>query len=134
MPHAFAVERRLFQCVVAVLALVPVSAGFAGVVLGPGFLGLEGAPPDDLDSHLRFLSGFFMAAGVGFWSCIPGIEHRTERFRLLSACTFVGGLARLFSVIEVGMPSAGHLFGLVMELAVVPALVVWQARIARRCG
>lgn len=131
MPFSLAVERRLLQYLVAVLALIPISAGFAGVLLGPSFLGVEDPPPADLDSHLRFLSGFFMAAGIAFWSCIPDIEHKTERFRLLALFTVLGGLARLLSLTEAGLPSAGHVIGLGMELAVVPVLVLWQARIAR---
>ena len=42
-----------------------------------------------------------------------------------------GGLARLFSLVAVGVPSRGHLFGLGMELGVVPLLMLWQWRVAR---
>jgi hypothetical protein len=35
-------------------------------------------------------------------------------------------------VIELGWPTAGHRFGLVMELIVVPTIVIWQSRVARR--
>lgn len=129
-------ERRLLQCVIAVLALIPVSAGFAGVLAGPTFLALEAPWPADLDSHLRFLSGVFFGVGVAYWTCVPKIEEKTVRFRLLAAVTFCGGLARLASLTIAGQPSAGHLAGLAMELAVVPALVLWQARVARtyRCA
>jgi hypothetical protein len=42
-----------------------------------------------------------------------------------------GGLARLLSLAIVGTPSTGHLFGLAMELGVVPLLMLWQKRIER---
>ena len=122
-------ERRLLQYVIAILALVPISAGIAGVFLGPRFLGLEGSAPADLDSHLRFLSGFFLAAGLAYWSCIRDIERKTERFRLLALLTVAGGLARAYSISRAGWPSAGHVAGLGLELLVVPLLVIWQARI-----
>ena len=127
-------ERRLLQWTVGVLALLPVSAGLAGVVLGPRFLGAEVPWPADLDSHTRFLSGVFLALGVAWWTCVPAIERHAGCFRLLAAATVAGGLARLLSLIMAGAPSAGHVAGLGMELVVVPLLVIWQARVARRVG
>lgn len=122
-------QRRLLQATIAILAMLPVFAGLAGVVMGPAFLG-EHNPPTDLSSHMRFLSGLFLAFGIGWYSCIPAIEKKTERIRLLAVLTFSGGLARLYSLIADGVPSAGHVLGLGMELAVVPCLVVWHGRVA----
>ncbi len=123
-------EKRLLQIVVAILALIPVATGTAGILLGPRFLGVDAPWPTDLDSHFRFLSGVFLATGIAWWSCIPRIEAKTERFRLLAALTFAGGLSRLLSLALAGTPSPGHLGGLGMELLVVPALTWWQWRIA----
>ena len=127
-------NKRLLQVCVGVLALIPVSAGTAGVLLGPGFLRLDPPWPADLDSHFRFLSGVFLAVGVGFYTCIPGIEAKTGKFRLLAALVFAGGVARLWSMLLAGPPTDGHLVGLGMELVVVPLLVLWQSRLARRPG
>ena len=124
-------ERRLLQAVIAVLSLMPIGAGLAGVVLGPGFLSTEEPWSASLDSHVRFLSGVFLALGFAWWSCVPNIEAKTDRMRLLGAATIVGGLARLGSLIVVGVPSAGHLVGLGLELVVVPLILVWQTRVAR---
>ena len=124
------VERRALQSVISVLSLVPIGAGFGGIVFGPAFLGATPPWPTDLDSHLRFLSGVFLIVGLGWWSCVPGIEDKTGRLRLLALMTFAGGLSRLYSLSLVGLPSLGHRFGLGMELVVVPVLVLWQARIA----
>ncbi|WP_099867483.1 DUF4345 domain-containing protein [Pararhizobium haloflavum] len=132
MPAKSQLSLRLLQATVATLALVPISAGLLGVLRGPAFLGLDAPPPTDLDSHLRFLSGVFLALGLAWWSCIPAIETKTARFRLLACATVVGGLARLASLGLLGAPSAGHMAGLFMELVVVPLLVFWQARLARR--
>ncbi|WP_426231212.1 DUF4345 domain-containing protein [Pararhizobium sp. DWP3-4] len=122
-------QRRLLQATIAVLAILPVFAGLAGVVMGPGFLG-EKTPPVDLASHVRFLSGLFLALGIGWYSCIPAIETKAERIRILAILTFSGGLARLCSLVVDGLPSAGHVLGLGMELVVVPCLVVWHGRVA----
>lgn len=125
-----ATERRLLQLVAAAACVVPLAAGAAGVLRGAAFVG--GPPAPDLDSHFRYLSGIFFGAGVAFATCVPAIERRGARFRLLGALVMAGGLARLLSLLEVGAPSGGHRFGLAMELGVVPLLLLWQARVARR--
>jgi uncharacterized membrane protein YfcA len=127
------VERRLFQAVVALSCVVPLLAGSAGVIHGPRMLhGVGPAAPADLDSHFRYLSGLLFAIGLAFASCIPRIEAKTARFRLLAFLVVVGGLGRLIGLLSSGVPGPGHLFGLAMELGAVPLLVFWQARIAAR--
>jgi hypothetical protein len=126
-------ERRLLQLIVALGCVVPLAAGAVGMMHGPDMLrGVGKDVPADLDSHFRYLSGLLFGAGIAFATCVPGIERRTARFRLLAFLVFAGGLGQLHSLASVGMPGAGHLFGLVMELGVVPLLVLWQARVARR--
>lgn len=124
-------SRRLLQVTVAVLSLVPLGAGTAGIVLGPGMLGATGIGATDLDSHFRYLSGIFLAVGLTFCSTVPAIERRTARFRLAAALVACGGLARLLSFLLTGAPSTPHLAGLVLELGVVPLLTVWQGLVAR---
>ncbi|MGA9581789.1 MAG: DUF4345 domain-containing protein [Allosphingosinicella sp.] len=126
------IERRLLQLAVALGCVVPLLAGGSGMIEGPAFLrGVTSPVPSDLDSHFRYLSGLLFAIGLAFASCIPGIEGKTARFRLLASLVFVGGLGRLFGLMTAGAPGAGHLFGLAMELGTVPLLVLWQARVAR---
>lgn len=122
---------RGLQATVALLSLVPVATGAAGVLLGPGFLMSDATPWVDLDSHFRYLSGIFLAVGLGFLSCIPNIVDKVARFRALSGMVVLGGLARLLSLAVAGSPATGHRIGLILELVVVPALVLWQARLAR---
>lgn len=126
-----ATGRRALQVFIGVAGLLPVFAGTAGIFGGPGFLGQTAPWPVDLDSHLRFLSGVFLVVGLAWWSCIPAIESKGERLRLLALMTFVGGLARLGSLGLAGAPSVGHVAGLGMELVAVPLVVLWHGRIAR---
>lgn len=125
-------ERRLLQLAVALACLVPFSASLAGLIGGAAWL-QKSVVATDLDSHFRYLSGIFLALGIAFASCIPAIERHSPRFRLLGAMVVAGGLARLLSLAEMGIPGGGMLFGFVMELGVVPALMLWQGRVAQRC-
>ena len=129
------IERRLLQIVVAIACLVPLLTGGESIVRGVVMLhGAPNPPPPDLDSHFRYVSGIFFALGVAFATTVPKIERMGPRFRLLGAMVVTGGLARALSWALVGAPSAGHRFGLVMELVVVPLLMLWQARVERRAA
>ncbi|MBC2776478.1 DUF4345 domain-containing protein [Parasphingopyxis marina] len=126
-------EKRVLQTAIAFACLVPILMGAASVIAGPAILsGVDNPPARDLDSHFRYLSGIFLVMGLAFASCIPGVERKTALFRLLGAMVVAGGLARALSAAQYGWPGAGHRFGLAMELGVVPLLMLWQARIARR--
>jgi len=126
------IEKRLLQAVIAVACLLPLIVGGQGVLHGPAPFGHLADVPKDLDSHFRYISGIFFATGLGFVSCIPNIERKGPRFRLLGGLIFVGGMSRLISLIAVGVPSQGHVLGLGMETIVVPLLMLWQWNFARR--
>ena len=126
-------ERHLLQAAVAVAGFVPVLCGLAGALLGSSMTG-EITGGVSLDSHVRFLSGLLLGIGLAFWEAIPQIERRGERIRLLGAVVVLGGLLRLVGVLFVAAPGLPMLLGLAMELVVAPALCLWQARVARRCG
>jgi len=126
-------QRRLLQAAIAAACIVPLTMGTLSLLRGPSVIhGVGGAAPIDLDSHFRYLSGLLLGLGLAFASCIPAIERRTARFQALGFVVVVGALGRLVSLLAVGVPGRGHVFGLVMELLVVPLLMLWQARLARR--
>ena len=126
-------ERRLLQSVVALACLIPLTAGASGVLYGPAMVkGVSAAAPADLDSHFRYLSGLLLGTGLCFGASIPTIERRSELFAGLSAAIVVGGLARLAALLAGTLPSTSHVLALGMELLVVPLLIIWQRRIARR--
>lgn len=126
-------ERRALQICVALACVVPLTAGAGGVwESATGLRGVEAPLPIDLDSHFRYLSGLLLGIGIGFALCIPHIERKGMAFRILGLIVLIGGLSRLLSLVELGAPGRGHQFGLVMELVVVPSLVLWQMRVARR--
>lgn len=124
--------RRGLQIAVAVFGCVPVFAGLAGVLLGPGMLGDVGSI--SLDSHTRYLSGLLLGIGLVFWWNIPRVETCGPLFRVLTLIVFIGGLGRLVGVYAHGIPPASMQFALCMELVVTPLLCLWQAAVAGRAS
>ncbi|TKD50342.1 DUF4345 domain-containing protein [Sphingomonas baiyangensis] len=127
-------ERRALQIAIAVTCAVPLSAATLSLIHGPRWLGAPAPVPTDLDSHFRYLSGIFLVMGLAFLGTVPRIETMAPRLALLGAMVITGGIARLASLLVVGAPSTGHLVGLGIELGVVPVILLWQRRVARRCG
>ena len=126
-------ERRLLQLAVGLACLVPFTAGGLGVIESAAMLkGVAPPLPADLDSHFRYLSGLLFGIGLAFAACIRRIEAHGPLFRALAGIVVCGGLSRLLSLAGAGVPSVGHVFGLFMELGVVPLLAVWQARLAKK--
>lgn len=125
-------EKRLLQGAILIACLVPLAAGGAGMIAGVSNVpGIDPAFRINLDSHFRYLSGLLFGVGLGFLACLPQIEQRSLAFRLLGLMVVIGGLARLTVATAIGPPGGAHIFALVMELGVVPALLFWQWRVAR---
>jgi len=129
MAYPSRLEKTVLQCAIGLAVFVPIVAGGAGVLLGPGMMG-NGAEFSDLDAHYRYLSGLLLAIGVAFALSIPRIESHKGRFRLLTAIVVTRGLGRLYAVLTAGHASHVTIFALAMELIVTPALAIWQGRIA----
>jgi hypothetical protein len=110
--------------------VIPVSAGLTGVVFGAGLTG--DAISVSGDSHYRYLSGLLLGIGLGFWLSVPAIEEKGWLVRALTLVVVVGGLGRLAGWALTGTPSLPMLVSLAMELAVTPAICLWQVRVARR--
>jgi hypothetical protein len=122
-------EKRLLQVALAIVSLIPISAGLAGVLQGPKFFQLFASVT--ADSHMRYLSGLLLGIGVLVWTIIPKVEKRGEALGALTLIVAVGGLSRLYSLITVGQPNTVMTCALFVELGVTPALYLWQRRVAR---
>lgn len=127
-PHPI-LEKRLLQAVLAIVSLIPLSAGLAGVQLGPAFFHVVALP--SADSHMRYLSGLLLGIGVLVWTIIPHVEKRGEALGALTLIVAIGGLSRLYSLIMVGQPDTMMTCALFVELMLTPSLYLWQRRVAR---
>jgi L-lactate permease len=116
----------------ALFALVPIGFGAHGLVTGAA--GMDVADPAAaalLDNKLRFLYAIWFSVGVLLLAMLPRIEQHTFATRFIGLAVFLGGVGRLVSVLVVGAALPRLWASMVVELAVVPLLVWWQARVAR---
>jgi hypothetical protein len=126
------IEKLVLQIVVAVACLVPIGAGLAGVLDGPRLFADDISGVTDLDSQFRYLSGLLLAVGLFYAANVARIEKNTHNILLLTGIVVIGGLGRAAAALSRGLPSHGTAAALAMELVVVPAIALWQLRIARQ--
>jgi hypothetical protein len=123
-------EKRALQIAVGMAALLPVTAGWAGIIGGAHFLGLFGSAP--ARAHAAYLSGLLLGIGLGFWSTIPDIERQGRLFGILTGIVIAGGLARAFTALRLDAVSSLVAGPLLMELGITPLLWLWQRKLARK--
>ena len=131
---AASMERRLFQAIVGVLSLIPLIGFTLAMTSGAGFFLPEGAePPVNLDNQFRYLAGVYTAVTIAIWWTLPKLEERLAPLRIACAGVFLGGVGRLVSMAALGAPSDPTMVaGVALEMGVVPLLLLWHARLARR--
>jgi hypothetical protein len=125
-------SRKRLQWTVGILAAAPTISGVVEVLRGAR--GAPGNSPDvsaTVDGELRYANVFKTAVGPVLLSQLSQIE-RSSVASLALGTIFVGGLARLLSWKQTGRPHPNAVAAIVLETAVVPALLVWQRRLSTR--
>ena len=127
------VSRRILQSILVVIGLIAVITGSLGMKAGimDDFYAVEmGKEPGTiiLDSNLRYFSGLWLGLGLILLWMVPSIERRRTIFRLVSVMIFIGGLGRIISMFDVGIPSFPFIIFTMLELFF-PALILWQEKI-----
>lgn len=125
-------SNRFLLAVIGVLGLVPTVTGVLGIVRGPA--GAPGGAPTtaSVDSEYRFINVFWAAAGPALWWSLVRPEERAGVTRILLGLASAGGLPRLLSVRRTGWPHPVFRGTIVLELAVVPLVLLWHARVLGR--
>jgi len=107
----------LFGAVCMVIALVHIGYGPASI---PGSVPVNAT----MDSEDRFYATLFLGFGAANIWCAQDLGTRAVTFRALMLVFFIGGIARLISVLQVGLPSPLFVFLGSLELAI-PPIVLW---------
>jgi hypothetical protein len=130
-------ELRAFYGVVGLVLLIPLVGGLVGA-----FGGLEGmarlfgvdeqiAISPLLRNNLRAICcAFFSWVPLVVWS-LAALPERAGAFRIVAGCGFLAGFARLTGWLVEGYPGIVPVGILTIELAGMPILLLWHARLVR---
>ncbi len=113
--------------------IICIVAGLSHVLLGLNAENLLGAnlPSDivsnaSLDSQNRFYGAAFMLFGAVSWLSAVDLRKNAVLFRLMMLVFFVGGITRLISFVQHGLPAPLiQLLGLT-ELLIPPIMLWWH--------
>jgi Domain of unknown function (DUF4345) len=110
---------------------VATAAGLHTVALGARSLPAQRLANPTVESELRFYAAFYVAYGLAALRVAPSADRDAGAVRALAGALFLAGLARAGGWLAVGQPHPGQRALLAVELALPPAMVAWQARLAR---
>lgn len=123
--------RKTLQVLIFLFGITDIFIALLHIVLGPA--AIPGSIPVNatMDSEDRFYATLFLAYGVALLWCIPDIEKKSRVVYFLMATFFIGGLARLVSIAQVGLPNDFFIAMTAIELVLPLVLATMQYRIAR---
>ena len=116
----------------ALLGSVALIAGLAALLVGPELVPGVKDPSANLDSEWRFFATWYATAGAVLLATVPRVETSAVVIRVVTAAFFVAGGSRAISIAVVGAPDTQFVALMVVELALGPVLVPWQAAVARK--
>jgi Domain of unknown function (DUF4345) len=123
--------RRGLQAVLVVGGLVAITTGLIAIVGGIDTFPGSPSAENPADNEARFLNAIWVAFGVALLWVVPRVERETLFVRFLGAAIFLGGLARLASLIDVGEPADLQYVLMGIELVLGPLIICWQALLQR---
>ena len=114
-----------------VLGIAIVLISLLHLFLGPA--AIPGSVPVNatMDSEDRFYAMMFLAYGIALLWCARHMEQRMGEFQLLMIIFFVGGIARIASILAVGLPNVFFQVMTAIEL-VTPPVLIFISRIAAK--
>ncbi len=124
-------SRTYLQRALIGLAVIPVLAGTATLLLGSDAIPDAGRPGASVESELRFYGVWWIGAGIFLASLARDVERRGWELRVFCALLALGAAGRVIALADDGRPHATFLVLMGVEIVVAVVLVVWQARVAR---
>lgn len=118
-PPPLLVTQRIVQICLFLIAAIAISGGILQMYLGEPESGAR------LDNIHRFMAGVYLSAGLlGWWAGITIRQHRVLAY-FLGLMAFMGGIGRIVSFINVGMPEpAGLWIGYLVPELLLPCIIV----------
>lgn len=116
--------RTSFRLFCLLVAMVPLYFGSTQLIHGAG----DVSPA--LDSQFRYMSGLYVAIGIGMLWVAWKAEQAAALFTVLVLAAFLGGVGRLISLGDVGLPNPKQNLGMYVELSM-PLLLLWLWAIRR---
>jgi Domain of unknown function (DUF4345) len=121
--------KKTLQVFLGLFGMTAIFIASLHIVLGPS--AIPGSIPVNatMDSEDRFYATLFAAYGVAVLWCIKDIEHKSMVVYFLALTFFVGGVARLVSMVAVGLPNTFFIAMTVLELLIPCFMAFMQSRI-----
>ena len=116
------------QIVLGILSIIPMLVSILGITQGSGRLLPENLITANFDSHYRYITGYYISLSLIAWWIIPQIEKHTTILRIICGSIFMGGIGRLLSMFQVGIPQPTAVGFTLLELMLL-LLCVWQAKL-----
>lgn len=85
-----------------------------------------------MNNVIRFFAAMWMGVGIMFIVFVLDLERYKPALLALFGIVFLGGIGRIISLLEFGMPEASSgvnlvVSGIIVEIVVVPAMAWWLA-------
>ena len=125
--------RRTLQITMLILSFVPLLLGLMNFINGAGqFLPPEAIFPE-IDNQLRFYSVWFMFPFfITIW-IVRNLDIAGPVLMISFGTMALGGFARLYSMVDVGMPEPGMIGAAAVEIATL-LFIPWHRTVVRRTG
>jgi hypothetical protein len=116
------------QIVLGILSIIPMLVSILGITQGSARFLPENLITANFDSHYRYITGYYFSLSLIVWWIIPNIEKHTIVLRIICGGIFLGGIGRLLSISQVGLPNPVATGFTFLEL-LLPLICVWQAKL-----
>ncbi len=115
--------KRLLQIILVMSGIVGIGIALIHIALGPTSIPGSIAVNPTMDSEDRFYAVMFLGHSVALLWCAQAVERRSYVVRFLAGLLFLGGVARLISMIAVGPPNLFFQAMTAIELSL--PIVLW---------
>ncbi len=122
---------RPLKLILAIGGAAAVLIGLGLIFFGPALVPGAGTVSRTVDSEFRFYATLFVFYGALLLWCLWGTAAKHRAIMVLAGVLFAGGVARLCSVLAVGLPHPFFVAMIAVELGLPPVVILLVRREAR---